>query len=109
MQTYGPSMLPTLSLTDSLVLAERISTRFGMVRPGDIVLLRSPNVPTKVVAKRLIGMEGDTVSYFVDPKNSDRCETIVVCLLFIFIFIFVAFIRIGYFQIFFFFHFLVFI
>ncbi|XP_048331981.1 mitochondrial ATP-independent inner membrane protease subunit 1a-like isoform X2 [Ziziphus jujuba] len=75
--TYGPSMLPTLSLTGDLLLAERISTRFGMVRRGDIVLVRSPKVPTKVVTKRLIGMEGDSVTYIVDPENSDRCETIV--------------------------------
>ncbi|KAF3449901.1 hypothetical protein FNV43_RR05980 [Rhamnella rubrinervis] len=75
---YGPSMLPTLSLTGDLLLAERISTRFDMVRRGDIVLVRSPEVPRKVVTKRLIGMEGDSVSYVVDPQNSDRCETIVV-------------------------------
>ncbi|KAK8575054.1 hypothetical protein V6N13_033720 [Hibiscus sabdariffa] len=76
--TYGPSMLPTLNITGSLVLVERISTRTGKLRPGDIVIFRSPETPRKVVCKRLIGMEGDQVTYVVDPKNSDRCETIVV-------------------------------
>lgn len=54
-----------------------------MVRRGDIVLVRSPEVPRKLVTKRLIGMEGDSVKYVVDPENSDRCETVVVCSLLI--------------------------
>ncbi|XP_062096846.1 mitochondrial ATP-independent inner membrane protease subunit 1a-like isoform X1 [Humulus lupulus] len=75
---YGPSMLPTLSLNGNLILAERISTRFGLVGPGDIVLVRSPLHPTLVVTKRLIGLEGDSVSYVVEPGKSDRTDTIVV-------------------------------
>ncbi|TYK13270.1 mitochondrial inner membrane protease subunit 1-like [Cucumis melo var. makuwa] len=76
--TYGPSMIPTLNLTGDFVLAERLSTRFGRVGVGDIVLVRSPENPRKVVGKRLIGMEGDSVTYVVDPKNSDWSETVVV-------------------------------
>uniref|UniRef100_A0AAU7LJF4 MADS11 n=1 Tax=Hippophae rhamnoides TaxID=193516 RepID=A0AAU7LJF4_9ROSA len=76
--TYGPSMLPTLSLTGDLLLAEKLSTQFGCVRPGDIVLVRSPVIPRRIVTKRLIGMEGDTITYIVDPGKSDRKETIVV-------------------------------
>ncbi|XP_022926355.1 mitochondrial inner membrane protease subunit 1-like isoform X1 [Cucurbita moschata] len=30
------------------------------------------------MAKRLMGMEGDSVTYVVDPKNNDWCETVVV-------------------------------
>lgn len=71
-------MLPTLNLTGDFVLAERLSTRFGRVGVGDIVLVRSPENPRKVVGKRLIGMEGDSVTYVVDPKNSDWSETVVV-------------------------------
>lgn len=71
-------MLPTLDLAGNLVLAERISTRFGLVAPGDIVLLRSPENPRSVVTKRLIGLEGDSVTYFVEPGKSDRRETLVV-------------------------------
>ncbi|XVE88350.1 hypothetical protein DITRI_Ditri19aG0062600 [Diplodiscus trichospermus] len=77
-QTYGPSMLPTLNITGNLVLAERISTRTVKLRPGDVVIFRSPESPRKIVCKRLIGMEGDHVTYVVDPKNNDGCETIVV-------------------------------
>ncbi|KAJ4703821.1 mitochondrial inner membrane protease subunit 1 [Melia azedarach] len=76
--TYGPSMLPTLSLTGNLVLAERISPLLKKVAPGDVVLVRSPVVPGRIVTKRVIGMEGDRVSYVVDPKNSDRFETVLV-------------------------------
>ncbi|KAJ8761298.1 hypothetical protein K2173_001354 [Erythroxylum novogranatense] len=76
--TYGPSMLPTLSLTGDLVLAERITPRLGKVGIGDVVLVRSPENPRKVVTKRVVGVEGDRVTYFVDPKNSDRCQTILV-------------------------------
>ncbi|KAE8734321.1 Peptidase S24/S26A/S26B/S26C family protein isoform 2 [Hibiscus syriacus] len=76
--TYGPSMLPTLCITGNVLLVERISTRTGKLRPGDVVILRSPEAPRKVVCKRLMGMEGDQVTYVVDPKNSDRCKTVVV-------------------------------
>ncbi|KAJ8761882.1 hypothetical protein K2173_005593 [Erythroxylum novogranatense] len=64
--TYGPRMLPMLSLTGDLVDL------------GDVVLVRSPENPRKVVTKRVVGVEGDRVTYFVDPKNSDRCQTILL-------------------------------
>lgn len=77
-QPYGPSMLPTLNLTGDLVLVERVSPRLGKVGRGDMVLLRSTEDPRKVVIKRIVGVEGDTVSYLVDPKNSDASRTCVV-------------------------------
>lgn len=79
LQTQGPSMLPTFNLMGDLVLVERVSTRIGQVGAGDIVLVRSPENPRKVVAKRIKGMEGDSVTYIVDPRNSDARQTIVVC------------------------------
>lgn len=79
LQTQGPSMLPTFSLMGDLVLTKRVSTRFGQVGTGDIVLVRSPENPRKVVIKRVKGMEGDSVTYVVDPKNSDARQTVVVC------------------------------
>ena len=75
------SLLPTLNLTGDFILAERISTRFGRVGVGDIVLVRSPENPRKVMAKRLMGMVGDSVTHVVDPKNNDWCETVVVWLI----------------------------
>ncbi|KAI5331497.1 hypothetical protein L3X38_021623 [Prunus dulcis] len=76
--SYGPSMLPTLGLAGNLCLAERISTRFEKLGVGDIVLVQSPEVPWKFMTKRLKAMEGQSVTYFVNPKNSDKSETIVV-------------------------------
>ncbi|XP_044461909.1 mitochondrial inner membrane protease subunit 1-like [Mangifera indica] len=76
--TEGPSMLPTLNLTSTLVLAERLSPRFNKVGTGDVVIVRSPVFPRKVVTKRVLGVEGDRVTYVVDPKNSDKSETVVV-------------------------------
>ncbi|KAJ0455741.1 putative signal peptidase I [Helianthus annuus] len=74
----GPSMLPTFSLTNELVLLERISTRNGKAGTGDVVILQSPENPRKFVTKRIIGMEGDKITYIVDPKNSDSTETVIV-------------------------------
>ncbi|KAI3888076.1 hypothetical protein MKX03_010675 [Papaver bracteatum] len=75
---HGPSMLPTLNLTGDWILSEKISIRLGKVRNGDIVTARSPENPRKTVVKRVMGMEGDTVTYIVDPKNSEKCRTITV-------------------------------
>ena len=54
-------MLPTLNLTGSLVLVERLSIRFGKMASGEVVLIRSPEEPRKVVIKRIVGVEGDAV------------------------------------------------
>lgn len=71
-------MLPTFHLTGNLILAERISPRFGKIKTGDIVLVRSPEVPMKSVSKRVRAMEGDEVTYLIDLQNSDIQNTIVV-------------------------------
>ncbi|XP_052179485.1 mitochondrial inner membrane protease subunit 1-like isoform X2 [Diospyros lotus] len=76
--TPGPSMLPTFSSTSDLVLVDRISARTGKVGTGDVVLVRSPENPRKVITKRVKAMEGDSVTYLVDPSNSDRRQTLVV-------------------------------
>ncbi|KAG5245359.1 mitochondrial inner membrane protease [Salix suchowensis] len=76
---YGPSMLPTFNLTGDWALAERFSHKLGKVGAGDIVILKSPVEPRKIMTKRVMGVEGDSVTYVVEPKNSDRTETIVVC------------------------------
>ncbi|KAH0986441.1 hypothetical protein GBA52_013618 [Prunus armeniaca] len=75
---YGPSMLPTLNISGDVLLSEHVSHRFGKVGAGDLVLVRSPNDPRKIVTKRILGMEGDQVTFFVDPKHSDRSRTTVV-------------------------------
>ncbi|KAG4195889.1 hypothetical protein ERO13_A06G136600v2 [Gossypium hirsutum] len=67
--TYGPSMLPTLGITGNVLLMERISTRTGKLRPGDVVFFRSPENPRRVVCKRLVGMEGSKGHVWVEGDN----------------------------------------
>lgn len=78
LQVYGPSMLPTLNLTGDVLLAEHLSPRLGKVGSGDVVLVRSPVDPRKTLTKRVVGMEGDRVTFFVDPLHTDRCQSAVV-------------------------------
>lgn len=71
-------MLPTLNMSGDVVIAEHVSHRLGKVGPGDLVLVRSPVDPKKIVTKRVLGMEGDKVTYSVDPNFSFRSRTAVV-------------------------------
>ncbi|KAF9611735.1 hypothetical protein IFM89_034918 [Coptis chinensis] len=69
-------MVPTLHLTGDLVLVQRFSTK---ITRGDIVLVRSPENPRKIVAKRVTGMEGDEITFLVDPKKDDgKVKTVKV-------------------------------
>ncbi|XP_073263234.1 mitochondrial ATP-independent inner membrane protease subunit 1a isoform X3 [Populus alba] len=77
-EVYGPSMLPTLNLTGDVLLVEHVSHRFQKVGPGDVVLVRSPLDPTKMVTKRIVGMEGDQINFLPDPSITDICRTIMV-------------------------------
>lgn len=78
LQVYGPSMLPAIDLTPAIFFGERISTRFGKVACGDIVTLRTPQNPRRYITKRVVGMEGDSVTYVSNPENSEKHETVVV-------------------------------
>lgn len=71
-------MLPTFNLTGDVLLVENLTVRMGKVRPGDVVLVRSPENPRKTVSKRILGMEGDRVTFMIDPKNSNRCQSVVI-------------------------------
>uniref|UniRef100_A0AAU7LJI7 MADS57 n=1 Tax=Hippophae rhamnoides TaxID=193516 RepID=A0AAU7LJI7_9ROSA len=77
LHVYGPSMLPTLNMNGDVVLAEHVSHRLGKVYPGDVVLVRSPLDPKKTLTKR-VAVEGDRVTFFVDPMSGDRWETTMV-------------------------------
>ncbi|PNX75678.1 mitochondrial inner membrane protease subunit 1-like protein, partial [Trifolium pratense] len=74
---YGPSMLPTLNIAGDVVLVEHLSPRIGKVGYGDLVLVRSPLNPNRNLTKRVVAMEGDTVTYF-DPLNSDSSRNAVI-------------------------------
>ncbi|XP_073156943.1 mitochondrial ATP-independent inner membrane protease subunit 1a [Henckelia pumila] len=75
---YGPSMLPTLNFIGDVLLVEKMSHLLGKVGPGDIVVVRSPENPRKRITKRIVGVAGDTVSFLVDPGDSDRTHSLVV-------------------------------
>ncbi|WOL12459.1 mitochondrial inner membrane protease subunit 1 [Canna indica] len=74
----GPSMLPTLNLTGDVVAVERITTRWGSLSVGDVVVLQSPENPRKTVTKRVLGLGGDAVTYLVDPAQGNAARTVVV-------------------------------
>lgn len=75
---YGPSMSPTLNLNGDVLLSEGVSPRLGWVAAGDVVMVRSPEDPTRIVTKRVLGLEGDRVAFLVDPEHSDWSRTVVV-------------------------------
>lgn len=78
-QSFGPSMIPTLHPSGNVLLAERISTRSQKLSRGDIVVFQSPEDPKKTPTKRVVGIEGDCISFVVDPGKNDQSKTIVVC------------------------------
>ncbi|XP_074319224.1 mitochondrial ATP-independent inner membrane protease subunit 1a-like [Silene latifolia] len=60
---HGPSMLPTLNMRGDVILMDKLSHRFGKVEAGDVVFVKSPQNPSRVLTKRVLGLEGDVVSY----------------------------------------------
>ncbi|XP_022749335.1 mitochondrial inner membrane protease subunit 1-like [Durio zibethinus] len=65
----GPSMLPTLNINGDVVLVEHLSHRIGKVGAGDLVLVRSPLDPRKTLTKRILAVEGDKVTFCLDPPR----------------------------------------
>lgn len=49
-------------MTGDRLFAEKVSYHFTDVQPGDIVVFSDPQVPSRVLAKRVIATEGQTVS-----------------------------------------------
>ncbi|KAL2980700.1 hypothetical protein AAZX31_13G244700 [Glycine max] len=75
--TYGVSMLPTLNVAGDVLLADHLSPRLGNIGHGDLVLVRSPLNPKIRLTKRVVAVEGDTVTYF-DPLHSEAAQVAVV-------------------------------
>jgi hypothetical protein len=90
-------MLPTLNIAGDVVLVEHLSPRIGKVGYGDLVLVRSPLNPNRNLTKRIVAMEGDTVTYF-DPLNSDSSRNAVVCVLNGLFFVFSFFVCFSFFS-----------
>ncbi|XP_020522376.1 mitochondrial inner membrane protease subunit 1 isoform X2 [Amborella trichopoda] len=59
----GPSMAPTLNNDGDVLIVERLSSRHGRIYPGDIVIACSPQNPNIKICKRVIGLEGDHISF----------------------------------------------
>ena len=68
----GPSMLPTMNMAGDVVAVDKLSAWWGSIVVGDVVLFRSPENPRKIVAKRVLGLEGDAVTFLVNPGHGDR-------------------------------------
>mmetsp|Transcript_38149 Transcript_38149/g.95869 ORF Transcript_38149/g.95869 Transcript_38149/m.95869 type:complete len:170 (+) Transcript_38149:312-821(+) len=64
-RVVGTSMRPTLNLHSSsggeFVLSNLLSRTYHMYRPGDIVILKSPENPQQRLVKRLVAVQGQTV------------------------------------------------
>ncbi|AET02394.2 peptidase S24-like domain protein [Medicago truncatula] len=61
----------------SFYLFETISPRFGKIARGDIVCLRSPTNPRESYVKRVIGLEGDSITYVADRGNGYKHEAVL--------------------------------
>jgi len=66
----GPSMEPTLGDRGEYVVENRLSYKLrpDSISRGDLVTLRSPLDPFRIVCKRVIGLAGDVVC--VDPTGA---------------------------------------
>ncbi|KAF8140077.1 peptidase S24/S26A/S26B/S26C [Boletus edulis] len=67
--TDGPSMLPTFETTGEIAIESILSHRlapYNLTR-GELVSLRSPMKPNRIICKRIIGLPGDVVC--VDPTG----------------------------------------
>lgn len=54
--------METTIMTGDRLFAEKVSYHFTDVQPGDIVVFSDPQVPSRVLVKRVIATEGQTVS-----------------------------------------------
>lgn len=69
-QTDGPSMLPTFETSGEIAIESILSHRlapYNLTR-GELVSLKSPVKPNRIICKRIIGLPGDVIC--VDPTGS---------------------------------------
>ncbi|KAH7105441.1 LexA/Signal peptidase [Auriculariales sp. MPI-PUGE-AT-0066] len=74
----GASMYPTMPIQHAWYLEDRFSIRFlgaSTLRRGDIVVALKPTERRAYVAKRIVGLPGDTVC--VDPAQPERGHVLV--------------------------------
>ncbi|TFK76914.1 LexA/Signal peptidase, partial [Pluteus cervinus] len=71
----GPSMLPTFNAHGDIVLENRLAIRLNPdnISRGDLVTLRSPIDPNRIICKRVLGLPGDIIC--VDPTGEKAPST----------------------------------
>ena len=73
-------MLPTLANSGEVVVENRLSYRLfpNQLARGDLITLKSPIEPSRIICKRVIGLPGDTIC--VDPtgEHADPSQRIVI-------------------------------
>ncbi|KAF9270413.1 LexA/Signal peptidase [Marasmius fiardii PR-910] len=71
----GPSMLPTLANEGEIVIEDRLTYRLwpNSFARGDLLVLKSPLDPNRIICKRVIGLPGDTIC--VDPTGEKAPST----------------------------------
>ncbi|KAJ3564375.1 hypothetical protein NP233_g8332 [Leucocoprinus birnbaumii] len=65
----GPSMFPTLGSTGEIVIEDRLTPILypDRISRGDLIVLKSPIMPDRMICKRVLGLPGDVVC--VDPTG----------------------------------------
>ncbi|KAH7924882.1 LexA/Signal peptidase [Leucogyrophana mollusca] len=65
----GPSMLPTLGTEGELVIESILPHRLfpSRLARGELITLKSPINPSRIICKRVIGLPGDVIC--VDPSG----------------------------------------
>ncbi|KAF8898530.1 peptidase S24/S26A/S26B/S26C [Infundibulicybe gibba] len=71
----GPSMLPTIANEGEVVIEDRLTLRLDpkSISRGDLITLKSPLDPTRIICKRVLGLPGDTIC--VDPTGEKAPST----------------------------------
>ncbi|KAH6796173.1 hypothetical protein C2S51_037159, partial [Perilla frutescens var. frutescens] len=76
LRAFGESMMPTLNPNGDVVVIESVSLLLGKVGAGDVIVARSPEDPRSRICKRILGVEGDTVTFF--DHRTHQSKSIVI-------------------------------
>lgn len=74
-------MLPTFDHTHTpcnIIFCEKVTKRLGKIQTGDVVILRGPTMPEFILAKRVVGVEGDEVTYLLKDSNQQASVVVII-------------------------------
>lgn len=63
----GISMVPNFAESGEVIVEDCLSYRFRPIQRGDLVVLKSPLDPKRIICKRVLGLAGDIIC--VDPTG----------------------------------------